>query len=81
MKSFKYIENIYDFMPKTARLIVEITYELPVENGYGIPSGNVTNDPEEMIHIDIEDIRRDGWYDFLEFVEPTMKIIGHEVVD
>ena len=68
-------------MPRKARIILEITYELPVENGYGIPGKIVTHDPNEMLAIDMADVEKFGWLEFIDTVEPDIKLVKSEVVD
>ena len=68
-------------MPKKARIILELTYELPVENGYGVPGKNVTQDPDEMLDIDLNEIKKLGWIEFINMTEPDIKLVSSEVVD
>jgi len=68
-------------MPKKARIILEITYELPVENGYGVPGKTVTYDPNEMLTIDMTEAEKFGWIEFINMTEPDIKFVSSEVVD
>ena len=68
-------------MPKKARIMLELTYELPVEKGYVIPGKGVTHDPDEMLDIDIDFTRECGWIEFINVVEPDIKTFSFEVVD
>ena len=68
-------------MPKNVRILVELSYELPVEDGYTTSDGGVTHNPEEMLVEDIKQITDIGLFDFIECVDPDMKILSYSVVD
>lgn len=70
-----------NFVPRKARILLELTYELPVEDGYIKQDGGRTHDPDEMLDVDMEQIMNVGFSEFIDVVGPELKTISFEVVD
>lgn len=68
-------------MPKRGRIILELTYGLNTEIGYGSSVEDAEKDPEKMLAIDVRSLYQHGVAEFISCDEIDIKVVASYVVD